>query len=247
MNIANIIFPNRCLGCGSIEIEADREFCPLCWGALIFLQEPYCTCCGLPFIFDDSLDSSNETLCDHCNKSLPAYDKARCLFIYNDVIKKPILSLKHYDNTQYAKTFAKLMARMQTDLCHEIDLIVPIPLHWRRLILRQYNQAALIAKHLGRLLGKTVDYKNLVRSVNTKSQGHQSRKNRQINVENAFTLKDKAAFKDKTILLIDDVMTTGSTLHETAKVLKLAKPKNIYCLSIARSVLGADSYYAPSS
>jgi ComF family protein len=242
MNIANIIFPNRCLGCGSMEIEQDREFCPSCWGELIFLKEPYCACCGLPFIFDDGLYSSNESLCDHCNKSLPAYDKARCLFVYSDVIKKPILSLKHYDNTQYAKTFAKLMARMQTDLCQAVDLIVPIPLHWKRLILRQYNQAALIAKHLGNILEKPVDYKSLIRFTNTKSQGHQSRKNRQTNVENAFQLKEQVVFKDKNILLIDDVMTTGSTLHEAAKVIKLAKPKGIYCLSIARSVLGSDSY-----
>ena len=243
MNIVNIIFPNRCLGCGSVEIEKDREFCPSCWGELIFLKAPYCSCCGLPFIFEDSLDAANESLCDHCNKKPPAYNKARCLFVYNDVIKKSILSLKHYDNTQYAKTFAKLMARMQTELCQEVDIIVPIPLHWKRLILRQYNQAALIAKHLGNILEKPVDYKNLIRSTNTKSQGHQSRKNRQTNVENAFKLKEQAVFKDKNILLIDDVMTTGSTLHEAAKALKLAKPKNIHCLSIARSVLGSESYF----
>lgn len=243
MNLANIIFPNRCLGCGSMEIEKEREFCPPCWGELIFLKEPYCSCCGLPFIFDDGLDASNQSLCDYCNKNNPAYDKARCLFVYNNVIKKPILSLKHYDNTQYAKTFAKLIARMQPELCQEVDLIVPIPLHWKRLILRQYNQAALIAKHLGNILAKSVDYKNLIRSTNTKSQGHQSRKNRQTNVENAFKLKEQAAFKDKSILLIDDVMTTGSTLHEAAKTLKQTKPKRVYCLSIARSVLGSEGYF----
>ncbi len=239
MNIFNIIFPNRCLGCGSMEVEDEREFCPPCWSELIFLNAPYCACCGLPFEFEENAHYSNEVLCHHCDDRPPAYDKARCLFVYNDVIKKPILSLKHYDNTQYAKTFAKLMARMQPELCQEIDLIVPIPLHWKRLLLRQYNQAALIAKHLAKILEKPVNYKDLMRSSNTKIQGHQSRKNRQANLENAFDLKDFTIFKGKNILLIDDVMTTGATLHEAAKTLKGYNPKSIKCLSIARSVLAS--------
>lgn len=237
MNILNIIFPSRCLGCGSVEVEEDKEFCPSCWSELTFLKEPYCSCCGLPFDFEDNTGCLKDDLCHHCDERHPAYNKARCLFVYNDVIKKPILSLKHYDSTQYAETFAKLMSLMQTQICQDVDLIVPIPLHWKRLIIRQFNQAALIAKLLGKILAKPVDYKHLVRSTNTKSQGHQSRKNRHINLENAFQVKDMSQFEGKNILLIDDVMTTGATLQEAAKALKIARSKSINCLSIARSVL----------
>jgi len=237
MNVFNIIFPNRCLGCGTMEIEEEREFCPPCWCDLTFLKAPYCSCCGLPFDFEESTDYKSEVLCMHCDKTPPAYNKARCIFVYNDIIKKPILALKHYDNTQYAKTFAKLMARIQKKFCQEVDIIAPIPLHWKRLMLRQYNQAALVAKHLGNILEKPVDYKHLVRSANTKSQGQQSRKSRQANLENAFIVKELSFFKDKNILLIDDVMTTGATLEQAAKALKIARPKSIKCLSIARSVL----------
>lgn len=224
------IFPKTCLGCSDIDIDGTGLFCPTCWKDLTFIQKPYCTCCGLPF----PIDLQEEMLCHHCQKELPAFHEARALFVYNDIIRRPILRLKHHDQTQYAKIFAKLLV----NVIDPVDYIIPIPLHWTRLFMRQYNQAGLIAQHLGAFSGIPVLHNTLVRNKRTQSQKKQSRVQRFLNLKSAFMLKDPALLEGKRILLIDDVMTTGSTLHEAAFALKKAKVKSIQCWSIARSVPG---------
>ncbi|CAO4843323.1 MAG: hypothetical protein CNLJKLNK_01174 [Holosporales bacterium] len=224
------IYPNKCISCSDVDIDETGMFCPACWKDLIYIQPPFCDCCGLPF----PIDLQNEMLCHHCQIELPAFHQARALLVYNDIIKRPILRLKHYDQTQYAKYFAKLLLPN----IDPIDYIIPIPLHWTRLFWRQYNQAGLIAHHLGKLMNTPVLHHVLQRCKKTKSQKNQKREQRIENLKAAFSLVHGDILKDKRILIIDDVMTTGSTLNQAALALKKAKPKSIQCWSIARSVPG---------
>ena len=117
-----------------------------------------------------------------------------------------------------------------------VDLIVPVPLHYTRLIKRKYNQSALLAKELGKLTGIEVDYKSLIKGKITKPQVDCTGNERLQNLKGAFYVKNHKKIKGKKILLIDDVLTTGSTVNECAKALKSAQPKSIYSLTIARSI-----------
>ena len=117
-----------------------------------------------------------------------------------------------------------------------VDLIIPVPLHYTRLIKRRYNQSALLAKELGKLTGIEVDYKSLVKGRITKAQIDCNGTERLKNVKDAFYVKSIENIKGKRVLIIDDVLTTGSTLKECGKALKDAKPKSIYALTLARSI-----------
>ncbi|CAO5682900.1 MAG: hypothetical protein HEEMFOPI_00803 [Holosporales bacterium] len=238
MAIVDYIFPNSFLSCHSIQIDSQIFFCHDCWKELIFIQKPFCAICGIPFSYEEKGIEKSDILCLHCHKSKPAFDSARSLFIYNNTIKKPILMFKHHDQTQYAKSFGLLLKHYLEKENVAFDIIMPIPLHWVRLLKRQFNQSALMAKYIGKTMQKPVDFDALKKSRNTPSQEKKSRIERIINVEQAFCVKNPLTVLDKKILLIDDVMTTGSTLHEAAAVLKNAKAKEVHCLSIARSVPG---------
>lgn len=236
--IVDYIFPNSCLACHSIDIDSKSFFCHDCWKNLIFIQKPFCDMCGIPFSFEEKGVEKGAILCEHCHKSKPDFDKARCLFVYNETIKKSILMLKHYDQTQYAKPFGLLLCQYIEKEKLDFDVIVPIPLHWMRLLKRQFNQSALIAKHISNITKKPVDFGCLKRIRNTPSQDKKSRIQRIVNMENSFKVFDGESIQNKKILLIDDVMTTGSTLDQAARALKEADVKAVLCLSIARSVPG---------
>ena len=147
------------------------------------------------------------------------------------------MDFKFYDKTDLASLLAKMMYVAGKDIfASDIDLIVPVPLHYSRLIKRRYNQSALLAKELGKLTNIKVDYNTLVKGRITKAQIDCDGKERLINVKNAFYIKDAGKIKGKRILLIDDVLTTGSTLNECAKVLKQAKAKSIDGLTVSRAI-----------
>lgn len=233
--LKRLMFPNRCLGCNHIVDQDDHAFCAACWGNIDIIQQPWCHTCGIPLEFAYTEDISL-SLCTRCMHTKPYYDYARSVYVYNDVSKKGILALKHQDQTHHSHTYARILYKMYPTICAESDVIVPIPLHWQRLMMRRYNQAGLIAKHLGRFCNKPVDYDHLKRIVATKSQGRQGRAERIKNLDNAFSVSKVEAFYQKKILIIDDVMTTGVTLNQAACALRLAKPKQIICLTIAHAL-----------
>lgn len=158
------------------------------------------------------------------------------LFVYNPYIRKPILRFKKGDKTQYSRLFSSMLVHFFKDFIDSVDYIIPVPLHRKRLFQRQYNQSALLANYIERFTQKNVFYDVLYRTENTPPQDHKSRHERFENMENVFQVRGGEKIKGKSILLIDDVMTTGATLHECAKVLKKSEASNIKTLCIARSV-----------
>ncbi|GAB5470064.1 MAG: ComF family protein [Rhodospirillales bacterium] len=229
--LLDTVLPPRCFACGQV-VPADAALCAACWSQLTFLGEPCCACCGLPFAFDQGAD----TRCPDCLRAPPSFDRARAALLYDDASRRLILPFKHGDRIEAAKPFARWLQVAGWRTLESADLLLPVPLHRWRLFRRRYNQAALLARRLGDESGVAVALDLLRRTRATPSQGRRSRAARQRNVAGAFALAPGAAARlaDRRLVLIDDVMTSGATLDEAAKVLRRAKPRSIDVLTLAR-------------
>jgi ComF family protein len=235
-HVLDAVLPPRCLKCGEV-VAAAGALCPTCWQQLSFLSPPCCACCGQPFDFDLGSDA----LCGACTLNPPAFDRARAVLRYDEASRDLVLAFKHADRTSLAPTFGAWLGRAGRELLAESDLIVPVPLHWSRLFTRRYNQAALLAQELGKLSGKPVIPDLLIRRRATQKQGHLGRLARQRNVAGAFALHPRRleSLVGRRILLVDDVVTTGATVTNCAKVLRKGGADAVNVLAVAR-VIQAD-------
>lgn len=232
--IIKIFLPPRCIKCGAI-LSDDDGLCPKCFQELNFITAPYCYKCGHPF---EQVASSKKMLCASCaKKKQTPFRLNRSALCYDDISKDLILALKFMDKTENAKTLAKWLSMAGYDIWQEgVDVLVPVPLHYKRLIKRRYNQSALLVKELSKITGITADYMSLVKHKSTKPQVQFSGHERVKNVKGAFSVKHIEKIKGKRVVLIDDVMTTGSTLKECALALKKAGAKSIDTLTVARVI-----------
>ena len=232
--IIKIFLPPRCIKCGAV-LSDDDGLCPQCFNELNFITAPYCYKCGHPF--EDAV-SSKKLICANCaKKHKTPFRLNRSALYYDDISKDLILALKFMDKTENAKTLAKWLCMAGYDIWkEEVDILVPVPLHYKRLIKRRYNQSALLAKELSKLTGIKVDYTSLIKHKATKPQVQFSGHERVKNVRGAFSVKKPENIKGQRVVLIDDVMTTGSTLKECALALKKAGAKSVDTLTIARVI-----------
>jgi ComF family protein len=232
--LLDFIFPPLCAACRA-PVSAAHNLCGACWGKIAFLSEPMCETCGFPFEFD----AGPGTLCAGCRQRLPAFDKARALMCYDDASRNPILALKRADRLDLVPAFARWIERPGRELLDAADLIAPVPLHPGRLWRRRFNQSALIATALGRIVGKPVDCLVLRRVRKTPSQGEMpSASARRRNMQGAFRADGPGALRiaGKTVLLVDDVFTTGATVEACARALKRAGAARVFVLALARVV-----------
>ena len=236
-NILNFIFPPQCYVCGKF-LHGEDGLCFECLSKINFITKPRCYCCGRPFEFKLSTNRGNreqDLLCPKCLIKKHKFDRCISTVRYDDTSKQLILPLKHADKTQLAKFIGKIMFIAGREFLQKTDIIIPVPIHYTRLIKRKYNQAGLIANHISKLSGKPTLHRTLVRTIATKSQGHMNLKQRRANIAGAFTIHNKENITNKNILLIDDVYTTGSTVDECAKVLKKFGAKKVYVLTFAHT------------
>ena len=228
----DFLYPPLCLVCRA-PVGEPRALCAACWSKVTFFDGPMCACCGLPFEIDPGADSR----CASCLAAPPAFDRARAAIAYDDASKGAILALKRADRLEFAQLFALWLRRAGQQLLEEADVIVPVPLHRWRLWTRRYNQSAILAKQLSQWAGKPSDPFALMRSRATPSQGQMpSAKARARNVRGAFKVpaEKAAALSGRTVLLIDDVLTTGATIEACARALKRAGAEKVLVLTIAR-------------
>ncbi|MDX1975350.1 MAG: ComF family protein [Rickettsiales bacterium] len=233
--LLDILFPPQCLNCRAL-VPSHGTLCLTCWNNVTFITDPMCDACGLPFEFDVGPGS----LCGECLRELPPYAKARAAFRYDDHSRGMVLRLKYHDQTYLSTIFGPWLAKAGKELLADSDVIVPVPLHYWRFVSRRYNQSALLAQQLAKQTQKTLLLDGLKRTRATKAQIGLTREQREKNVRNAFSVPHKyqAPIKGKTILLIDDVMTTGSTIESCAKALIKAGAMRVNVLTLSRTVNG---------
>lgn len=232
-DILNFLLPPRCINCGKIMTD-ENGVCSECFNEITFISAPYCKCCGMPF---ERMSNANKNmLCPDCLKKTKKYFRySRAAIKYETISKKMILAFKFMDKTENAKVFAKWLKIAGTDIFSEgADVLIPVPLHYKRLVTRRYNQSAILAKELSALISIPVDIKSLVKHKSTKPQVRFTSAGRRKNIKDAFSVKHPDNIKDKRVVLIDDVQTTGSTLNECAKVLLKSGAKSVDFLTIAR-------------
>ena len=234
--VLDILYPPQCLRCLALVAETNT-LCSICWREISFIEGAGCDVCGLPFEFD----LGPNALCGACSQQRPIFNRARAVLIYNAASRDLILSFKHGDKTHAATAYGKWLFRMSKNFLknqEKIDLILPVPLHWSRLFHRRYNQAALLALELGKLAQIPVETTLLRRHKKTASQGHKTTRQRHQNLIGAFSVlpKTRHQIKNKRLLLVDDVFTTGATASTCAQVLLSAGADQVDVLTLARVV-----------
>lgn len=228
--LIDAILPARCLLCGKI-VHDDNTLCSECFENINFITSPYCKHCGKP-LFENIPDN---LYCVSCLNKKHTFRFVRSAIVYDEYSKKLVLDFKFYDHIENKKLLVKWLMFAGRDIFKEgVDLIIPVPLHFTRMLRRKYNQSAILARELSRQTGIKVEYKALVKNKKTIPQVLCDSKQRTKNVKNAFTVKYPEAIKDKRIVLIDDVFTTGATLRECAKILKKHGAKSVDALTVAR-------------
>lgn len=221
--------PPRCPGCGAIG-TADDAFCLACWSGMEFLGEPCCARCGVPFDHDMGVGAA----CGACLADPPPFESARAVLGYGDVARSVALRLKYGRRLGLGRLIARHMARHVPTQVEGAPLIVPVPLHRWRLWWRGFNQAALIADHLGRLSGLPVDKLALLRTRRTQPLRGMNPGMRAKAVKGAFALAPGHAIRGRAILLIDDVHTSGATAAACARTLKRGGAASVHLLCWAR-------------
>lgn len=225
------LLPPLCLSCGG-RVGTNGALCPECWKSIAFISSPLCQTCGKPF----NIPLVNDSVCPECEETPHAFASARAAFIYDAASRNIVLGFKHGDRTHAAQALACWMVRAGECCLKEADVIAPVPLHRWRLFKRRYNQSALLANCIARTTKKQACMQALSRTRATQSQGHLNHKERRNNVAGAFMVpeRQKPKIRNATIVLIDDVMTTGATLDECAKTLLAAGAKKVHALTLAR-------------
>jgi ComF family protein len=228
-----LFYPPSCIGCGGATGTA-HTLCARCWGEVRFIERPYCERLGTPF----AVDLGVTLLSPAAMADPPVFDRARAVARYDDVARKLVHRLKYSDRLDCAQALGTMMARAGAELTAEADVIVPVPLHRWRLWRRRFNQAMALASVVARESGVPCDPFLLARVKRTQSQVGLTRAQRQENLQGAFRVPAdaKGRLADKRVLLVDDVLTTGSTANAAARALLRGGAKAVDVLAFARVV-----------
>jgi len=224
------VLPPRCLACGATVGEPDA-LCGRCWSAMTFFVAPWCARCGLPFPYP----MEEGAVCADCARGEASWDRARAVMRYDKHSRRLVLGLK-YDRTELANALGAWMRRAGGEILDGADLIVPVPLHWTRLLSRRYNQAGLLAHAIHAAGGPPVAPDWLIRRRRTPSQGRLGPLARARNVRGAFALRPGRDVKGKRLVIVDDVLTTGATVEECARVLRREGAAFVGVLTLARAL-----------
>ncbi len=230
--------PPLCPACR--DLVTDNGLCPACWGKLAFISAPYCPRLGIPFAYDPGPGIlSMQAIADP-----PAFNRARAAVRFEDVSRKLVHAFKYGDRLDLAPLMGRWMAHAGCELLADADALVPVPLHWRRLWGRRFNQSAALAEAIARASGIAVAHTALRRVKATPQQVGLSRTERATNVQGAFRVapSGKAEVAGRRLIVVDDVLTSGATADACARALLRAGAAQVDVLVFARVV---DAIRAP--
>ncbi|HCT92028.1 MAG TPA: hypothetical protein DF613_11720 [Lachnospiraceae bacterium] len=229
--VIDALYPPACPLCGKL-LEKGETMCVRCRSRLQVVAEPRCMCCGRP------LPDQGQEYCPDCASMHHWFDQGAGVFPYQSAVRRMVMDLKFRGKTANARLLGRWMAAyVKPEIAlWRPDVLVPVPLHSRKLRKRGYNQARLLAESVGKILDIPVDAAMVRRKGSTEAQMHLGRLARQRNLEQAFAMgKNRVA--EGNILLVDDIYTTGSTADAVARVLKENGAGKVYVLT---ACIGSD-------
>lgn len=237
-----LLYPPVCAGCGMF-VAGSGALCPTCWGSVRFIERPYCEVSGAPFDHDLGAGMVSPDVI----ANPPPYEKARAAVFYDGAARKLAHGLKYSDRADLAGMMAQWMMRAGRDVLDDSDVILCVPLHRRRMFSRRYNQSAELARAIARLTGKPFEAGGLRRVRATRQQVGLGLRARQDNVRGAFAVPvaRNPGIAGRRVLLIDDVLTTGSTVEAATRALLRAGAERVSVLTFARvASRGGETLYA---
>lgn len=228
--LVDLVYPPHCLACGAAT-GSPNGLCAPCWRGLSFIERPYCERIGLPF----ERDLGPGLLSPEAIAHPPAFRRGRAAVVFDDGPARTLVHrLKYGDRHEVATLMGRCMARAAHDVTADRPTLLPMPLHRARLWRRQFNQAGLLADEVARATGLPCDPFLLHRVKPTSSQVGMSRAKRAANVQGAFRVPPGVGVRDRAVLLVDDVLTTGATANAAARALQRAGAASVDLLVFAR-------------
>ena len=226
------LYPRVCPGCGEPSDRPGRHLCWACFQRVDLHSRSLCSICGHPA----EGDLAHAFVCGACRDVKPAFDRARAAGHFHGLLRELIHQFKYEQALWLKHDLADLLAGCLSAhfSASEIDVVVPVPLHPVRLRERSYNQAGLLARELAGRINRRFDARSLVRIRKTESQTQYDASHRRMNALGAFAVASPEWVTQRCVLLVDDVMTTGATLSECARMLKKAGAHKVWAATVAR-------------
>ena len=224
--LLDLIYPPCCLVC---NVDSDDYLCAKCLESIEIITQPVCRRCGLP---------TEDYTCLECKERDWFFAMARSAAAYDGALRDALHIFKYTPQPALADPLAQLMVRCLRDtrMMGRFDLVVPIPIHSSRMLERGFNQAEELARRFCGCINAPMNAKVLYKQKKTKHQANLPREQRLINLNGTFVVRNADTIKGKRILLVDDVMTTGSTLNEASRVLISAGAREVFAYTLARSL-----------
>lgn len=234
--LVDAVLPPQCLACDT-PVAAAGGLCASCWAGLRLIERPVCERLGIPLPFG-AVGVSAAAMADP-----PPFDRCRAVALFGDVSRRLVHKLKYGDQMELARWMGGWMARAASDVTGQADMAVPVPLHRWRLWRRRYNQAALLAEAVATRCGLPVELDVLRRVRSTRQQVGLSATERKRNLAGAFavTRKGKETIRGKRVLLVDDVLTTGTTIETATRTLLRAGAGAVDVAVFAEVVRGGET------
>ena len=231
----DLVLPPVCSACRR-PVERAHALCGSCWAGLRPIERPYCERLGIPFGYD----IGEGALSAEAIAAPPPFDRARAAVLFEGPARDLVHALKYRDRTDVARLIGRMTARAGGEILADADLLIPMPLHRRRLWTRKFNQAALIAHEVGRIAGVAVAIDALVHVRPTRPQVGLGESERVANVRGAFRVpvNRRATVEGRRVVIVDDVLTTGATAAAATRALRRAGAKRIDVLTFARVAPG---------
>ena len=223
-----ILFPEICPVCKKPSTDhVTAPICADCWQAISSYEGPACQKCGKPLVSDVSI------ICGECLEDEPAFEWVRSFGLYDGALKEAISLFKYYGIRRLSRPLSEMMLKIRIP---HTDAVIPVPLTRKKLRQREFNQAALFAKHIANHIGAKIILNCLIKIRDTAPQVGLNAEERRKNIKNAFGIVDKEVIQGKSVILVDDVFTTGATIRNCAKLLKKAGAGEVYAVTLAHSM-----------